>query len=337
MPKVARLGDQIGHGSEVTGQITSASSDTTDEGKGVARDGDTASCSKKGHGTVTISATASLTLTNGRKTARVGDPLSCGATILQGSGTRDIGDSSVTVSQSFTKPADPPVEADPVVESQNTAKTNSYVSNPSAYKNPVAAENGVKENYAGTPDTTGMVDPEPPKTCSNGHAATVVPFLQKILAEASNGLWRESGQGGRQSNQNILNIWKSLGFPQSGAWLSDQTAWCAGFVNFALKESGLAYAKEAGAQAMFAKGPSLGMTQVAIADMQPGDLVLWSFHHVNFCYTANNGKFSFVGGNQTPTGSGGNNPSDGDVTNSWKSGWTPARGQIVSVLRPGCP
>ncbi len=182
-----------------------------------------------------------------------------------------------------------------------------------------------------------MVDPEPPKKCADGHDATVIPFLQKILAEAAKGSWRESGQRGNPSNPNITNIWHSLGFPSSGIWMSDQTAWCAGFVNLALKESGLAYLKEANAQNMISRAPSIGMISIPVDQMQPGDICLWSFHHVNFCYTANNGKFSFVGGNQTPTGSGGNNPSDGDVTNSWPSGWTPSRGGIVAVMRPKCP
>jgi hypothetical protein len=79
------------------------------------------------------------------------------------------------------------------------------------------------------------------------------------------------------------------------------------------------------------------MVPVNVADMQPGDIVLWSFGHVNFCYTANNGRFTFVGGNQTPTGSGGSNPDDGDVTNSWKTGWTISRGGITAVVRPQCP
>jgi hypothetical protein len=163
-----------------------------------------------------------------------------------------------------------------------------------------------------------------------------VNFLKKILAEAATGAWRETGQNGKPSNPNILGIWKTLGYPSSGIWASDQTAWCAGFVNFALKESGLPYAKEAGARAMIPKGKSLGFTDVNIADMQPGDIVLWNFGHVNFCYTASGGKFSFVGGNQTPQGASKSNPNDGAVTHSWPTGWTPSRGGIAAVIRPQC-
>jgi hypothetical protein len=119
-------------------------------------------------------------------------------------------------------------------------------------------------------------------------------------------------------------------------WASDQTAWCAGFVNIALKESGLPYAKEAGARNTIAKAPGLGFKTVSVSEMEPGDIVLWSFSHVNFCYTASGGKYTFCGGNQTPQGPGKNNPSDGDVTISWPNGWTPSRGGIVAVVRPQC-
>lgn len=336
MPKVARLGDAISHG----GKIITASGDTTTNGMGVARVGDQVSCNK--HGTQRIVAGGKTTTTNSQLTARVGDKISCGATIIAGSPDREVGDDSVTVnitplSTAATKPDDVPVKVDPATESKNNVAHAAYLNNPGKSYNADAEANGVKANYPGTPDTTGMVDPEPPKKCADGHDATVIPFLKKILAEAQQGMWRESGQHGNPSNINITNIWKSLGFPQTSTWLSDQTAWCAGFVNFALKESGLPYLKEAGARNVIAKGPTVGMKPVQISDMQPGDIVLWSFNHVNFCYTANNGRFTFVGGNQTPTGAGKNNPSDGDVTNSWPSGWTASKGGIVAVMRPGCP
>lgn len=346
MRGVARLGDPIYHGSDNRGSITSASGDTKVDGKGVARQGDTASCSR--HGTVTITSGSSIVLTNGKPTARYQDTLSCGAVIGNSpshvSTTRLIGDEvpsfdpPAPTSAVFTKPADKPVTTDPVVDKKNEETHSSYVSNPSAYSNSEAASNGVKENYAGTPETDGQIDPEPPKQCADGHEATVIKFLQKVLAEAAKGEWRESGQGGKPSNPNITNIWKSLGYPTTGMWASDQTAWCAGFVNFALKESGLGYLKEAGARNLIKRAGEVSMTQVDVKDMQPGDIVLWSFSHVNFCYTANNGRYTFVGGNQTPDdGSRTNNPSDGSVSISWKTGWSQNRGGIVAVVRPGCP
>lgn len=336
MPKVARLNDPISHG----GNIITASGDVLTNGLGTARVGDQVSCAI--HGINRIVGGASTTHTNSPMTARVGDACECGATISAGSPDRDVGDSSTTVTfppatQVTTKPRDIPVKTNPAVDSANATSHAAYLNNPAKYKNPEASANGVKENYPGTPDTTGTVDPEPPKKCASGHDATVIAFLQKVLAEAAKGTWRESGQRGNPSNPNITNIWRSLGYPNSGIWMSDQTPWCAGFVNLALKESGLAYLKEAGARNQISRGPSIGMISVPIAQMQPGDICLWTFNHVNFCYTANNGKFSFVGGNQTPSGAGKNNPDDGDVTNSWKTGWTPSHGGIVAVMRPKCP
>lgn len=336
MKGVARKGDKISHG----GEIITASGDVMSDGKQVARVGDKVVCKK--HGNVTIVSGAGTVTTNTRPTARIGDKTSCGATIITGSSKRLIGDSTgdngaiPAPSAVFTKPPDNPVKLAPETEQKNAVNHIVYLNNPSASRNTIAAENGVKENYAGTPDTDGQVDTEPPKKCSNGHEATVLKFLKAVLAEADNGQWRETGQRGKPSNQNITNIWKSLGYPTTGMWASDQTAWCAGFVNLALKESGLPYAKEAGARNTISKAPGLGFTTVAVADMQPGDIALWSFNHVNFCYTAQDGKFTFVGGNQTPKGAGKNNPSDGDVTISWPSGWTTSRGGIVTVVRPQC-
>ena len=334
--RVACKTETISHG----GEILTGSPDTFEEGLPVARVGDRVRCDI--HGNQTITTGSQTCLTNGRATARIGESISCGAIITSGRKLRGIGDTigSFTPDQSklFTRPPDSAVRMNHATEKANEAKHQTYLEHPEKFKNPVAKENGTKENYAGTPDTTGLVDNEPPKKCESGHPASVIPFLQKCLGEAANGTWRETGQGGHPSNPNIIGIWKSLGFPSSGIWTSDQTAWCAGFVNFALKESGLAYLKEAGAKQTISRAVSeLQYTKIAIADMQPGDIVLWSYSHVNFCYTAKNGHFTFVGGNQTPDDkTKTNNPSDGSVTISWKSGWTTAKGQIVAVIRPKC-
>jgi uncharacterized Zn-binding protein involved in type VI secretion len=337
MKGVARKGDKLSKG----GVIVTASGDVGSDGIPVARVGDTVSCKK--HGIKKIASGASSVSTNSKPTARIGDKTTCGCTIITGSSKRLVGNSTggggsvPAPSAQFTKPPDTPVKIPPATEQKNAVAHVAYVNNPGASRNRVAAENGVKENYAGTPDTDGIEDTEPPKKCSNGHDANVLGFLNRILGEAAKGQWRETGQRGNPSNQNIINIWKSLGYPSSGMWASDQTAWCAGFVNWALKECGLPYSKEAGARNTVSKAPGLGFTTVAISDMQPGDIVLWSFSHVNFCYTASGGKYTFVGGNQTPDDkTKNNNPSDGSVTISWKSGWTPARGGIVAVVRPQC-
>jgi len=106
-----------------------------------------------------------------------------------------------------------------------------------------------------------------------------------------------------------------------------------GFVNFALKGAGYRYVQTASAQALPSNPGRWNATQVPKDQAQPGDIAYWGYHHVNFVYTAKNGKFSFVGGNQTPHG-GSNNPSDGDVTISYPGGTTAGNSNWVSCWRP---
>lgn len=114
-------------------------------------------------------------------------------------------------------------------------------------------------------------------------SASVLPFLQQCLAQSSS--WNETGLGGAPSNPKIINIWKELGMPQNGIWLSDQTAWCAGFVQYALKQSGMKWIPEAGAKNTIVRAANFGATKVAsMDDAQPGDIVCWSFSHVAFVY-----------------------------------------------------
>jgi hypothetical protein len=198
---------------------------------------------------------------------------------------------------------------------------------PNQFYKAEAAADGVKGNYAPVDDKTigdGQVSTET-------NAADIVTFLKRTMEEAGRGMWRETGQAGGVSNPNIVGIWKSIGYPSSGPWVSDQTAWCMGFINFGLKCSGYKYVQTASAAAITTSPERWGAVQVPKDQAQPGDIAFWSYRHVNFVYTANNGKFSFVGGNQSPKAS--NNPNDGDVTNSWPSGTTASNPTWVSCWR----
>ena len=210
--------------------------------------------------------------------------------------------------------ADPAVTISPEAQKAADAKTSSYIANPGASYNADAAASGVKGNYNPPPEDAGDA-PEQPAS-SSATAADIIPFLTQILGESKRGMWRESGQGGKPSNPNITGLWKTLGIGTTGAWATDQTAWCAGFVNFALKSSGYKYYQSAGAKQTAGK-----MTPVPAASVQPGDICLWPFSHVNFVYTRSGNKVTFCGGNQTPQSGSNNNPSDGDVTISWPSGY----------------
>ena len=228
---------------------------------------------------------------------------------------------------------------DPVVVDKTTELTDSYLANPDSYNNPTAAADGVKANYPGTVDdvstSTGTV------SATATIFSDIVPFLQKTLEEAGRSMWRESGQGGKPSNTNILRIWSVLGFPgtnttnpssNAGPWNTDQTAWCMGFVNFGLMTSGYKFVPTASAAAITTNPERWGAVQVPKEQAQPGDIAFWSYRHVNFVYEKKGAGFTFVGGNQTPKG-GSNNPSDGDVTISYPGGTAASNANWVSCWR----
>lgn len=128
-----------------------------------------------------------------------------------------------------------------------------------------------------TKDKGGIVKVIRPK-----NSAAVLPFLSQCLSE--NQYWMETGMGGKTSNPKITNMWKSLGVGSTGMWANDQTAWCAGYVNYTLQQSGLKWLPQPGAKQTVASAAQLNAVEVAIDDMQPGDIALWSYSHVNFVY-----------------------------------------------------
>jgi hypothetical protein len=198
---------------------------------------------------------------------------------------------------------------------------------PNQFYKPTAAADGVKGNYAPVDDqtiSTGTVS-------TSTNAADIVTFLKRTYEEAGRGMWRETGQAGGVSNPNIVGIWKSLGYPSSGPWVSDQTAWCMGFINFGLKCSGYKYVQTAAAAAITTTPQRWGAVQVPKNEAQPGDVAYWNYGHVNFVYENKGGKFTFMGGNQSPKAS--NNPNDGDVTISWPGGIAPNHPSWVSCWR----
>jgi hypothetical protein len=243
---------------------------------------------------------------------------------------------------------DPPVKRDFVLEEENEQNLAAYVANPDAFKNPVAAANGVKENYAGTPKDAGNA----PSLKSDAASTDIQAFLTKQLElTKANGYWSETGMGGAPSNPNILRIWKDLGRSE---FKSDQVAWCAGFQNWVLKQCGYRYVGDSLAKSIHNNPSKWNATKVSYAEVQPGDIAVWSFSHVAFVYNVVNGKIAFVGGNQSARAKAGdNNPSKGDCTICWANTavgdpnnplshpplWTPAsqnekNGSILGFYRP---
>ena len=241
-----------------------------------------------------------------------------------GSGT--FGGISVSVS----------VELDPLVVEEVTSQVNTYVAaqngQPNQYYSAAAAADGVKGNYAGTVDDATTATAAVSTISTDTTFSSLVPFLSKCLDEAAAGKWRETGQGGKPSNPTITGVWQNLGYPNSGIWTTDQTAWCMGFVNFGLKSCGYRYFQTASAAAITTNPEKWNAVQVPKDQAQPGDIAFWSYRHVNFVYTAQNGKYTFVGGNQSPKAS--NNPDDGDVTKSYPNGTGANNANWVSCWRP---
>lgn len=242
-----------------------------------------------------------------------------------GSGT--FGGISVSVS----------VQLDPLVAEEVSNQVNTYIAaqngQPNQYYNAAAAADGVKGNYAGTIDDATTASGAVSAISTDTTFSSLVPFLSKCLDEAAAGKWRETGQGGKPSNPTITGIWQNLGYPSSSPWTTDQTAWCMGFVNFGLKSCGYRYFQTASAAAITTNPEKWNAVQVPKEQAQPGDIAFWSYRHVNFVYTAQNGKFTFVGGNQTPSG-GKNNPDDGDITKSYPGGTGANNANWVSCWRP---
>jgi hypothetical protein len=191
---------------------------------------------------------------------------------------------------------------------------------------------GPEQGYQGTPTaeiTTvpGTVDP--------AVSDNIVSWLAARLQEAEQGQWTRRSPPVpaapvNPGNPNIINIWKSIGIAAYAN--NDQTAWCMGFVNFALKQNGYKWCPEASSWAIRNNPGKWSASKVSNADAQPGDIALWNFGHVNLVYTNKNGALTFVGGNQ---GGRGNNPSRSTVSIMWPSGYRGnGDGTLAGIWRP---
>ena len=230
-----------------------------------------------------------------------------------------------SVSSQYTLPSDAPIAISS--SDLNNAKViaRTAIISPETYAYQPNAQAGIKVNEAPTPAISGG------NTKKAGPTVQDIPtFLSKCLTEAQKGAWRETGQAGAPSNQNIVGIWPYIGLsgsPVTGPWATDQTAWCMGFVQFTLKSCGYNYYSTA--SALDISNPLCGTTLITnnYAEVsskgKPGDIILFSrgsgFGHVCFLYKFESDVtgyvgWSYVGGNQKPSGSTSDN--DGDVTKS---------------------
>jgi uncharacterized protein (TIGR02594 family) len=295
--------------------------------------------------------------TNDEATIRIGDATICGDEAAAGSDTVFIneiavhrrldatsghgswvenaaktGSTTVWANEGYV----PPIILTPEQAAATDAQIQDAISNPPASGD---TSGQVPTRYEGAPaagvDDMGTTAPLVDASAANSTAAAdgIPGFLTGLLAEANNDQWDETVN---PSNGNILNIWSELGFPDTAYWKTDQTPWCAGFVNWVLKRTGYKYMQSARAYDFRDKTSIYGGVPVPLSDGQPGDIVVWSYSHVNFIYTSPSpGTYTFVGGNQSdkasPTN---NNPSGGTITHSHQYGWTQSRGKVTGIYRP---
>jgi len=229
---VTREGDKTtGHGPfpprPTKGPGVGSSTDVFVNNKGVNRKGDEwqphgrpsglhASSGDYKH--ITEAGSASV-FVNNQPIARIGDSVDRdGDAIAAGSANVFAGDSVPFVI--------PPVVIPPDVQAAADRQTAAYVANPSRFK--VSSNDQVKSFYAGPPTQPASVGVSLIDT--SAAASDINSFLKQIVSEASRGVWDETGMGGKPSNPNIIKIWKDLGYPQTGAWTTDQTAWCMGLL-----------------------------------------------------------------------------------------------------------
>lgn len=238
--------------------------------------------------------------------------------------------------------------------------------------------NTVEQGYKGTPQTptvanpqtqttgavpTGTVNPTTggsgqlilPDPTVSGEPQELVKWLGERLDEGRRGMWNrisppacpcpDCGPPINPGNPNIIAMWNSIGLKNYTN--NDQTAWCAGFMNFALKQCGYKWLPDASSWTIRGATAKYGATSIPLNQGQPGDIALFSFGHVAFVYKAVNGVYSFVGGNQgggnnTSKTPGNNNPVKSCVSESWVSedGNTPyykgggSDGSLIGLWRP---
>ena len=200
------------------------------------------------------------------------------------------------------------------------------------------AQGAIESDYQGTPSSEVTASTG---TVSTAVSTDFVAWMAARIEEGKKGMWtRQSPPAGKgpavsPGNPNITGIWSSIGLNYYAS--NDQTAWCMGFVNFALKQNGYCWCPEASAIAIKNKPQKWNATQVDITQGQPGDIALWNYNgqnHVNIVYTADNGKYTFCGGNQNGK-SVSNNPQNSCVSQSWPGGYKPpGDGSLVGLWRP---
>ena len=191
------------------------------------------------------------------------------------------------------------------ITQENNTLLREYLANPYAY---ASSFNNVKR-FIGLPPKSGsdviFNDVAGDSLIVINDSADIFTWLNKQLALAANGYWREAGveiSGKIQpSNPNITDLWRNLGFAREYWTLSDQTPWAMAFVNYGLKQNGYRYVQTPNPRDLEIRFDDYRFSRIKPVDAQAGDIVLWANDHTNFVYDNVNGVLRFVGGSQPPS------------------------------------
>jgi hypothetical protein len=109
-----------------------------------------------------------------------------------------------------------------------------------------------------------------------------------------------------------------------------------GWLNWALKQNGYVWCKEASSWAIRNKPEKWNAVSVPLDQGQPGDIALWNYGHVNFVYKVlAPGRYTFCGGNQGGKDITNNNPLNSTVSESWPGGYRlPGNNTLIGLWRP---
>jgi uncharacterized Zn-binding protein involved in type VI secretion len=198
-----------------------------------------------------------------------------------------------------------------------------------------ANENTFGHPVANLPQGDGAEAPSVPD------ASDIVPFLQSCLKEAAQ--WtRGQAPLGPGGNQNIMQCFKDAGWDTSKYPNNDKVAWCAAFVNFALKRCGYYATGDLGVAA-FLNNPGKWHATVIYngsgtgwKNAAGGDLAIWTWpgnpdpSHIAFVLSNNGNSLTICGGNQSGKDPQNNNPLNSTVSTFPYSGAS----TLKAILRP---
>jgi uncharacterized protein (TIGR02594 family) len=197
---------------------------------------------------------------------------------------------------------------------------------------PAADFSNITINLAATTENTAVTAVASPTATpsGNGNWTTLNNTVTSLKAASDGGQWKES-----RSNPTIINAYKEVGAPQP----SDSVAWCAAFVGYTLKTSGLPYLKGNLSSLTYSSyGTSININDRS--QWKQWDIVVFKNSnpsksgqgHVGFLYgaSADGNSITLFGGNQGDNLKFSTFPKNGKelVLSSIRRNWSPPQSSL---------